>query len=152
MSCRSRLCSLASDALLAGGCSLAGGQFTPPARGRPSGLQPGGPRADQLAVRPALAGAFEELDAVGDDAHRLAFLLIGGLPLAPGEPSVDRDDATAAHVGRDVLPGRTEHAHVEVVRPLRPLARLVSGARVAREAQVADAASRRQRPELGVAR
>ncbi len=99
----------------------------------------------------SLAGAVEELDGVGDHAHRLPALLLGGLPLAPLQPSVNRDAATPAHVAADGLAGRAVDADVEVVGPLDELAVGVLVARVARDTQPAHAGSRGQRTQLGVA-
>jgi len=80
----------------------------------------------------------------------LAALLLGGLPLAPLQPSIDRHTAAAAHVVADVLAPRPVHADVEEVRPLHELSVGVLPARVAGDAQAANAGPRRQGTQLGV--
>ena len=91
----------------------------------------------------ALAGAVEELDRVGDDADRLAALLLGGLPLAPLQPAVDGHAAALAHVAAHALRRRAVDAHVEEVRPLGVLAIGLAAAGVARDSQATHSSSRR---------
>src|SRR6478736_10526535 len=84
----------------------------------------------------AVVAAAEELDVVGDDLDCLALArAVGRLPLTPLEPTVDRDRAALGEVLRAALALGTPHRHVEVVRLVRPLARLVLAARVHRDAE-----------------
>src|SRR5262249_8234809 len=73
------------------------------------------------------------------------------LPLAPLEASVDRGRPAFREVLGAVLALLAPHRHVEVVRLVDPLARLVLAARVDRHAQRADGGPRRRVPELRVA-
>ncbi len=100
----------------------------------------------------ALAGAVKKLDRVGDDTHRLAFLLVAGLPLAPLEPPIDGDTAALAHVVADALSRCAIAADVEEVRLLRVAAVAVAAARVTGDAHAADAHAGGQLAQLGIAR
>src|SRR5436309_576633 len=54
---------------------------------------------DELVASAALgrvAAGSEELDALGDDLHRLALRPVLGVPLAPVQPAVDADGAALA--------------------------------------------------------
>jgi len=90
-------------------------------------------------------GAVEELHDIGDDADSLPSLLLGGLPLAPLQASVDADTTTLSGEPADALSRYPEGAHVEKVGTLARIAVGVPPARVASKAQAADAAARGQR-------
>src|SRR4249919_276133 len=93
----------------------------------------------------------EELDAVGDDLHRLALGAILGLPLAPVEPSLDGDGASLREVVRAVLALRSPDGDVEVVGLVDPLAALaVLAAAVDGHSKLADRGSAGGRAQLGV--
>ena len=102
--------------------------------------------------RLAVLAPAEELDALGDDLDGLALRAVLSLPLTPLEAAVDRDGATLREVLRAVLALLSPDGDVEVVRFVRPLARLVLAARVHREPQRAHGRSRRRVPELGIPR
>src|SRR5581483_7997095 len=107
---------------------------------------------DELVAAAALGvpAAAEELDALGDDLHGLPLRAVLRLPLAPVEPAVDADGAALAQVLRTRLGLVAEDRHVEVVRLVDPLARLVTAAAVDRDAKLADGGAARRVPELGV--
>src|SRR5437764_690153 len=99
----------------------------------------------------ALAAAAEELHGVGDDLDRLALRAVLRVPLAPLEPAVDCDGTTLGEVLRARFALVPPHGDVEVVRLLRPLARVVLAARVDREAEAADGSPGWGVAKLGVA-
>ena len=78
------------------------------------------------------------------------FCLVGGLPLAPFQPAVDRDPAALAGAAADALRRGAEDAHVEVVGLVVVLALGVAARRVAGDPQVAHRRARGQRTQLGV--
>src|SRR5947209_6730833 len=96
--------------------------------------------SDRHAVGLLVRPSAEELDAVGDDADRLAVLTLRRCPLAPVQPAVDRDRAALREVLRAGIGARAEDGDVEVVRLLLPLPILAAPAGIGREPQVADRA------------
>src|SRR5665213_323782 len=98
----------------------------------------------------ALARAVQEQDGVGDDAHRLALLLLGGFPLAPLQSAVDGDATALMRVATDVLRRGAVDAHVEVVRLLREVTVGATTGRVAGDPQTAHAQAGGQRPQLWI--
>src|SRR5581483_11774879 len=76
----------------------------------------GAPVARESASAGAFFTAAQELHRVGNDIDCLPFRALLGLPLAPLEPSVDRDRAALGQIARGVLALRTPHGDVEVVR------------------------------------
>src|SRR6266545_3635574 len=69
----------------------------------------------------AAAAAAEELDAVGDDLHRLALAAVLRLPLTPVEASVDADRAALGEVLRATLALVAPDGDVEVVGLVAPV-------------------------------
>src|SRR5438105_8116699 len=112
--------------------------------------RPGGHELVAAAV--AVAPAAEELDALGDDLDGLALASVLGLPLAPGEPAVDRDRAALAQVLGAALGLVAEDRDPEEVRLVDPLPRLVPPPSVDGDAEVADGGAARRVPQLGVPR
>src|ERR1700729_580633 len=97
------------------------------------------------------AATVEELDALGDDLDRLPFAALGGFPLVPIQAPVDGDATTTAHIAMDRLAGEPVEADVEEVGLLRILALGGLADGVASNAQLADIATRWERPQLWVA-
>src|ERR1044072_6925451 len=80
----------------------------------------------ELVAALAVAATAEELDAVGDDLHRLPLAgAVRRLPLAPVEPAVDADRAALREVLRATLGLVAEDGDVEVVGLVDPVVRLV---------------------------
>src|SRR5262245_25696285 len=99
----------------------------------------------------AVPAAAEELDALGDDLHRLALARsVGCLPLAPLETAVDPDRAALREVLRAALRLVSPDGDVEVVRLVDPLAGLVLPACVDRDPQLADRGAPARAPQLRV--
>src|SRR5207253_6593717 len=108
-------------------------------------------RGDELRLAAALGvtAAAEELDAVGDDLHRLALRSVLRVPLAPLEAAVDCDRAALAEILRAALALVAPDGDVEVVRLLGPLAgRAVLTACVDGEPQAADRGPARRVAQL----
>src|SRR5947208_2787038 len=96
-------------------------------------------RGHELVAAVAVAAATEELDALGDDLHRLPLArAVGRFPLAPVEPAVDADRAALREVLRATLGLVAEDRDVEVVGLVDPRARLVAPAAVHRYAHAAN--------------
>src|SRR3954454_11598860 len=126
-----------SSDLLEGDVVVAGGLGREVGRARLR--RAGGNELGAPSTAVPVVAAAEELDVVGDDLDRLALAgAVGRLPLTPLEPSVDRDRAALGEVLRAALALIAPHRHVEVVRLVRPLARLVLAARVHRDAKRAE--------------
>src|SRR6185437_2474733 len=100
-----------------------------------------------------VAAAAQELDAVRDHLDGLALGAVLRVPLAPLEPSVDRDRASLREVLRAVLALLAPDRDVKVVRLLGPLTGgTVLAPRVDGDPEAADRGAGRRVPELGVAR
>src|SRR4051794_6614990 len=110
-----------------------------------------GLRRETATVLGALAGP-QELDGIGNDIHCLALVPFLVLPLAPLEPTVERDRAPLRQVVRAVLALGAPHCDVEEVRLLDPVARGVLAARVGGDPQAAHRRAARRGAQLGVAR
>src|SRR6266576_4608627 len=110
-------------------------------------------RHELVAAAVTVAAAAEELDAVGDDLHGLALAAaVLRLPLTPLEAAVDRDRAALRKVLRAALRLVAEDRDAEVVRLVRPLARLVATPAIDGDAQVANGGAARRVPQLRVLR
>src|SRR3954451_10598429 len=103
------------------------------------------------AAAVAVAAATEELDALGDDLHRLPLArAVGRFPLAPVEPAVDADRAAFREVLRATLCLVAEDGDVEVVRLVDRGSRLVAPAAVHCYAHAANRSTAWGMPQLGV--
>src|SRR5947209_13657130 len=116
------------------------------------GGRAGGNELVASAALGSVAAGSEELDALGDDLHRLALRPVLRVPLAPVQPAVDADGAALAQVLRARLGLVAEDRHVEVVGLVDPLAGLVAAAAVDGDAQAADCGAAGRVPELGILR
>jgi hypothetical protein len=75
-----------------------------------------------IALLAASVWGVEKEHGVGNNAHGLALLVLGALPLAPLQPSIDRHTAALVHEAGDALAGSAESADVEEIGALVELA------------------------------